>query len=221
MIRRDGTGLMQLTTDPSDEVAPCWSPDGKTVAYSALGHRTRRWEIWTLNVDKPGVRRFLTYGMFPAWSPDGTHIAFQRARQRGSRWFSIWTIDVSRGEALHPTEIAYSDTHACIGPAWAPDARTLVYSAVRPDAGAAGAFRGVPSVADLWALDLESGLKVKLTDSTSVAFNPVWSPNGRIFFVSGRSGTDNIWSISAQTGSYGTADGGVAVSQAAEGGAGR
>ena len=202
LMNTDGTGLTQLTQDRSDEVAPSWAPDGTQVAYTVWGYSSHRWEIWTLDVDKPGVRRFLVYGMFPAWSPDGTRIAYQRARQRGSRWFSVWTIKLVDGEARHPTEIAHSDSSACIAPCWSPDGSMIVYSTVRPDREQKSGHTANLAEADLWSIDPESGLRMKLTDGASTAFNPVWSPKGRIFFVSARTGTENIWSLTTDLTAY-------------------
>jgi Tol biopolymer transport system component len=129
-VRRDGTELRRLTTFAGDEISPTWSPNGQMIAFTLWSPRARRWEVWTLDVLNPGVRRFLTYGMFPSWSPDGRKIAFQRARQRGTRWFSIWTVDLIDDEARHPTEVAYRPNSACIAPRWSPSGDALVYAAV-------------------------------------------------------------------------------------------
>jgi Tol biopolymer transport system component len=197
LISRDGTGLRQLTQNPGDEIAPTWSPDGRQVAFSMWSPRQRRWEIWTLSVDQPGVRRFVTYGMFPAWSPDGRKIAFQRARQRGTRWFSVWTVDLVDGEARHPTEIAHNASAACIAPRWSPDGQSLVYCEVRNVAqpvDSDGKPRPPKTSADVWVVSLADGIRFKITDSGSASFNPTWCPTDRIYFVSTRQGTENIWS---------------------------
>lgn len=199
LVNRDGTNLRQLTQYPGDEIAPCWSPDGKQIAFSLWSPRARRWEIWTLSVEQPGVRRFLTYGMFPAWSPDGERLAFQRARQRGTRWFSIWTVDLVDGEARQPTEVAHEDRAACIAPRWSPDGRMLVYCAVHDMPVAVDPERPTttaPSTqSDLWAISLTDGIRTKLTDGGSPAFNPAWSTQNRVFFVARRGETENIWSL--------------------------
>jgi len=201
-VRRHGTELTQLTNDPADEVAPSWSPDGSTVAYTVWGRRSHQWEIWTLSLEHPGARRFLAYGMFPAWSPDGKRIAFQRSRERGSRLFSVWTLDLEDGEARRPTEIAHNDAAACIAPAWSPDGSMIVYCTVQRETHEAETDAKTPRHADLWVVELNSGLRVKLTDGSGAAFNPVWASDGRIFFVSPRSGTENIWSLAATVGQY-------------------
>ncbi|MFN0135789.1 MAG: TolB family protein [Phycisphaerae bacterium] len=196
-VNLDGTNLMQLTRDGSDEIAPCWSPDGRQVAFCVWGKRSQQWEIWTLAVDQPGVRKFLAYGLFPDWSPEGSRIAFQRARQRGTRWFSVWTIDLVGSEARNPTEVAHSDSAAVIAPRWSPDGHTIVcctvnYGLMLPDSPSEDHS---PSGSDLWAVDVRSGVRQKLTDGAATAFNPVWSRDGRVYFVSTRAGVENIWSV--------------------------
>lgn len=187
LVKRDGTERTQLTAEASDEMAPCWSPDGREIAYTVWGPRSGQWEIWTLKLEEPGVRRFLAYGMFPSWSADGKRIAFQRARQRGSRWFSVWTITLEDGEARQPTEVAFSDAAACVAPRWSPNGEWLVYSAL---------VGGSEESAELWMVDASRGVRYRLSDGAEPAFNPTWGAGGRVFYVSPRSGAENIWSLS-------------------------
>lgn len=196
LINRDGTGLVQLTRDASDELSPCWSPDGAQIAFTVWSGRSNTWEIWTLAIDRPGVRKFLCAGMFPAWSPDGHKLAFQRARQRGSRWFSIWTVDLVGNEARNPTEVAQSDQTACIAPHWSPDGRSIVYCALTRTPSPTEASGS----ADLWSVAVDTGVRHKLTDGSAAAFNPAWSRSGRVYFVSNRSGAENIWSVPGDMG---------------------
>jgi len=199
-VNLDGTELTQLTHDPTDEIAPCCSPDGQQVAFTAWEPRSHQWGIYVVSVERPGVRRFLCYGMFPDYSPDGQRLAFQRARQRGTRWFSVWSVELAGGEARHPTELAYSDAAACIAPRWSPDGEAVVYCAVQhiPVEGAVGR-----DLSDLWLVDARSGTRLKITDGAASAFTPAWSRSGRIYFVTARSsGVENIWSMKSEPAGY-------------------
>ena len=194
LVGRDGTRLTRLTDDSVDEVAPAWSPDGAQLAFTQWGQRSEQWEIWTVSADAPGTRRFLAYGMFPCWSPDGARIAFQRARERGSRWFSVWHVSLVDGEARHPTEVAHSENGACIAPRFSPDGQSLVYGEVRAVEGDATGQRYSGA---LWQVDIERGVRKRVTDGAQPAYNPVWGPQGRIYFVTAQAGAENIWSVSA------------------------
>lgn len=213
VVNADGMNLMQITSDRADEVAPDWSPDGTRIAFTVWGRQSRQWEIWTVSLAEPGVRRFLAYGMFPTWSPDGKRLAFQRARRRDSRWFSIWTVEIVGNEVRHPTEIAYSDEAACIAPQWAPDGKTLVYCQARPAAtGATGSF-------ELWAVAADTGARLKLTDGAYGALNPAWSSDGRIYFVSAQGGSENIWSMATEPEGFAAALGTAATAPRSSGAA--
>lgn len=190
VAQTDGMGVTRLTRDTADEVAPSWSPDGRRLAYMRWSVRTRQWEIWTLSADEPGVQQFLVHGMFPAWSPDGQSIAFQRARQRGTRTFSVWTVKIVDGEARYPTEVAHHPGAAAVAPRWSRDGQWIAYCVVN-EASATPQTGG----SEIWVRHVDGEFPHRVTDAGAAAFNPAWGPTGRIYFVSSRSGVENIWSI--------------------------
>ena len=80
VVRRDGTGLHQLTDDSYKDRAPRWSPDGKRIAFQS--DRSGKWEIWMINADGSGLRQVSnTTGQVgnPVWSPDGTRLVYRNA----------------------------------------------------------------------------------------------------------------------------------------------
>lgn len=76
LIRPDGSGLRQLTTDPAGDSSPCWSPDGHWVWF--LSTRSGSTQIWRIPVDggeAAAVTRLpLDVGSF-ILSRDGTRVA--------------------------------------------------------------------------------------------------------------------------------------------------
>lgn len=189
----DGGQAVQITNDTAQELHPSWSPDGRTIAFCRLGETSDRWELWTIDADVPGNMTYLTYGLFPEWQPNGNLIMFQRSRDRGDRFFSVWTIDYERGEALRPTEIASSSVAAIINPTWSWDGRYVafatVFQSLHPDADTK------PDFADIWIQAVDGSGRTNLTGGSFVNVMPTWGPDGRIYFVSDRSGVDNIWSL--------------------------
>ncbi|HWE45660.1 MAG TPA: amidohydrolase family protein [Caulobacteraceae bacterium] len=97
---------------------PTQSPDGKTLAFSALG------QLWTMPL-KPGAKpRALTHGepaFMPAWSPDGRSLVYVTwTSQTGGE---IWRIDAEgRKPPVKLTDIDgyYTD------PVFTPDGRDII-----------------------------------------------------------------------------------------------
>ncbi len=71
IVRRDGTGLRQITNDKHKDRAPQWSPDGKQIVF--FSDRSGRYDYWLINPDGNGLRQFsYTTGpgvQRPIWSP--------------------------------------------------------------------------------------------------------------------------------------------------------
>ena len=80
----DGSNQRMLTTNPDSLFAPCWSPDGLSIAFVV---ETLKLEtianIFEMDLDG-GKRRRLTIGQKidgkPTYSPDGARLAFQSNR---------------------------------------------------------------------------------------------------------------------------------------------
>ncbi len=195
IMSTEGGQPMKVTDEPEHELHPSWSPDGRHLIYCKLGSRSGRWEMWVVDTENPGVRRFLDYGLFPQWCPDvaRSKILFQRARQRGSRFFSIWTVDYINGNAVHPTEIVSAGNAAVINPSWSPDGKRIIFvTVVQPDEGDDDSIEQ----SDVWLISIDGSGRTNLTNGRYANYQPVWGANGRVFFVSDRTGVDNIWSVS-------------------------
>jgi Tol biopolymer transport system component len=167
-----------------------------------MGEVSGQWEMWVTEVGNSGVARFIGYGLFPEWCPVGgtgaagaDRIAFQKSRERGDRAFSIWTVDYKDGQAGNTTEIVSSTVAACINPAWSRDGKWLAFATVPNPSQWANARDGRPSSADLWMVDINGNTRIALTAGKDVNIMPTWGPANRLFFVSDRGGTDNIWSM--------------------------
>ena len=197
----DGGPPTQITNEADPELHPTWSPDGRFLAYCRFGAQSARWEIWMTEVANPGVKRFLDYGVFPEWCPDVAHskIVFQRAKQRGSRDYSIWTIDITYGQASQPTEIVSAANAALINPSWSADGAHIVFVVV-VDPQEDGAR---PKQSDVWVVNIDGANRINLTNGQFANFQPVWASDGSVYFVSDRSGIDNVWAVKAGRGAPG------------------
>lgn len=197
IMKLDGSKPIQITSDISQELHPSWSPDGKQLAFCTLSAQSGQWQIVVVDVENPAVRNTIGQGLFPQFSPAGDKILFQRARYRGSRTFGIWTVDYKDGQATHDTEIVASTNAALINPTWSPDGKRIAFAAVvNPPADPAA----LPESANIWIVNADGTGRVKLTDDLYVNLQPAWAMDGSIYFISNRSGNDNVWAVKPDSG---------------------
>jgi Tol biopolymer transport system component/TolB-like protein/Tfp pilus assembly protein PilF len=166
--------LQQLTFSEGVEEFPAWSPDGRTLAYSADRGPVRKILLKRLD---GGEEVALTGGeaddIMPAWTPDGRTLAFVRAQQPGRRLQpsdvfgkyeggDLWSIDLETRKERRLAEGAYD-------PAWSPDGTRLAV-----ESSWAGPRR-------LWLLDAHGRNPQQLTTDASETVShlrPRWSPDG-------------------------------------------
>lgn len=194
----NGGQTVKLTDGPTHDIHPSFSPDGRQLVYCSYGAQSGQWELVVIDINNPSQKRYIANGLFPRWSPVDNRIVFQRARERGTRWFSIWTVELENGQAVRPTEIASSTNAAVITPDWSPDGKHLVFCTVI-DPLADETVR--PTQADVWVVAADGTGRSNLTRSRFANLQPVWSPQGTIYFVSnrGKQGQENIWALRPDT----------------------
>jgi len=196
IIGLDGGQPSQITHSPLHEVHPSFAADGQRLAYCTFNDKSEQWELWTLNLSHSGSRKMIGLGLFPDFSPVSDSIVYQKARQRGGRWFSIWRLDLEKGEPGFPAELAASSQMALIQPTWSPDGQWVTYGTAQvsggsdlPEAGAVLMQRG-----DIWIMRADGSSSAQLTDGAGVHFGSTWSVDQRVYFSSRQSGAENIWS---------------------------
>ncbi|MBL9147276.1 MAG: PD40 domain-containing protein [Phycisphaerae bacterium] len=215
-----GGPATQMTFESDDEVQPTWSPDGKQLAFARMNKRTSRWEIWMSNALVPSSATYLTDGFLPRWCPDPkqtperSKLLFQRARQQGSRLYSVWTIDLMDGEAANPTEIVTAQNAAIIQPNWSPDGMQIVFTTV-VEPGSQGSE--LPERSDLWVVNVDGTGRRMLTSGPFRNMQPVWGPDAKVYFVSNRSGIENLWAVSVREGGHGAVPGGHMANESNDG----
>ena len=129
-VNPDGSGHVQLTTDPGNDFGPEWSPDGQRIAFTSdrggLGS-----QVYVMNADGTAQTRLTDppeRSGGPAWSPDGERIVF-------SRGFDLW---VMNADGTGQTPIATISGGAGAAD-WSPDGSRIAFVrdsgiwSIRPD----------------------------------------------------------------------------------------
>ncbi len=197
LLDLEGGPPRQITDSPWHEVHPSFSPDGRRLVYSMFNELAEKWELWVVNLDRPGSRMMIADGLFPRWSPVGDTIVYQRARERGGRWFSIWTVDLIDGEPTFPVEVAASSDMALIQPTFSSDGQWIAYATAEMQAGDQNALPGQMPVfgrGDIWIVQRDGTSPLRLTDGQGAHFSPSFAPDGHVFFTRSQGGVENIWS---------------------------
>jgi Tol biopolymer transport system component len=156
---------------------PAWSPSGTHLAFIRREARDNVMELATSAADGGDVHVLLrgdgTYPFLrsPAWSPDGRQIAVVRGR--GGVAAEIWTVAAAGGRA--PVKVAAEGTSVFSDdPVFTPDGRAIIYSSNRGGA------------TNLWAMPLNGGSPVRLTNGTGPDEAPTIARDGTIALVNSR-----------------------------------
>lgn len=185
--------LVQLTSSPSLDAFPAWSPDGSRLAYAS--DRSGTFELHVRTIGAGGTREALTSdgqrNVQPTWSPDGTAIAYHSARRGG-----IWVIDIGGGT---PRQVSPFGSR----PAWSPDGQLIAFQAApytEPNGGAFEMFG--PS--SLWVVAAAGGVPRQLTRPwvpEGGHVRPRWFPDSRhLLFASQDITTTRLYRLDVTTG---------------------
>ncbi len=172
-----GGEMRQVTTAPTQDWNPRWSPDGTQVAFYA--DRTGRREIWVQSVTGGPASRVSsvdTDAYWPTWSLDGRRIAFST---RDALALRTWLVAATGGEAQ---ELATGGNGAM--QEWSPDGRWLTFLSTRSGADA------------VWRIPAAGGTPVMLGGGP--VYTHRWSPDGQRIYLAGtgeRAGS--IWEMAA------------------------
>jgi Tol biopolymer transport system component len=166
-------------------VRPGLSPDGKTIAFAALG------DIYLMPVGgKPrNITNDAAYDADPAWSPDGGMLVYSSDKAGG--FLQLWLRDMKSGSERQLTHIATQP----ISPAFSPDGRRIAYLDVD----------GMWRRSGVAVVDVATGQVAQVHASIFAPGAPAWSPDGRRIAVAMvapystkyREGTNQILTMSS------------------------
>jgi Tol biopolymer transport system component/imidazolonepropionase-like amidohydrolase len=169
-------------------VRPVLSPDGKKVAFAAVG------DIYVMTIGAKPVN--ITNDKYldtdPAWSPDGNELVY--SSDKGGNLLELWIHDFKTGRDRQLTTL----TTQPMGATWSPDGTRIAFFDVD----------GMWRAASLSVVDIATGKVTKIHASLFGPGNPTWSPDGKRvalamvspYSKSFREGTNQILTVSAAGG---------------------
>jgi dipeptidyl aminopeptidase/acylaminoacyl peptidase len=219
-INIDGANQVQLTFGDRGEANPRWSPDGRTIAFTARRDTDTTNQIYLLDTEGGEARRLTNHATAPGeltWAPDGQSIWFaatdartadERERDRvqddvyafeesNVKPRHVWTTDL-KGKTKKITDGNYTVTAYSL----AADGKKLAM--VRAPSPLADAER----FGEVWVSDADGSNAKQLTKNQVTEKNPQLSPdNSTVSFISGANAafepyyTERIFLIPAAGGS--------------------
>jgi TolB protein len=115
---------VNLTNSPKFEADPCFSPDGKQIAF--VSERDGNYEIYVMDADGKNVNRLTNHPSaesHPVFSPDGTQIAFTSDRENESADVYLMNRDGSGVKQLTNWSSQETVEPGC----WSPDGTQIAF----------------------------------------------------------------------------------------------
>jgi tricorn protease len=185
-VPRDGGRATRLTAGVGIETSPIFSPDGKTIAFTA--DYDGNTDVFTIPVTG-GIPHRVTYhpaaDFAVAWSPDGTHILFRSTRDAASRYTQLYTVPAAGGIAVAlPLPMAFAGVLSA-------DSAEIAYSPLAPAFSfdytaftSWGNYRG-GRAGTIWITTLPGLASTEIPHEIEADFSPVYVGK-QIYFLSGR-----------------------------------
>jgi len=164
----DGAGVAMIPSAGRPTLSPAWSPDTRTIAYTAFVPSGRPLVIQDLATGSRQVVPGSEYGVniTPEFSPDGKQLAFAHGDENGT---DIYLYDVARHCCV--TRLTVGRYYDNLSPTWSPDGQRLAFISSRA---------GSPQ---LYVMSADGSGQEALAHfdfgSTGQTNGPEWSPDGQ------------------------------------------
>mgnify|MGYP006267347571 CR=1 FL=1 len=194
IVDRTGGDARRLTSDKGAETHPQFAPDGRTVAFSAEYEGNT--DVYVVPVEGGQPQRLTWHpgnDIVQGWSDDGASVLFRSDRAgRPTQSNKLYTVSIGGGfpQALPVPRAAFGKI--------SPDGQFLAYTPITFWDAEWRNYRGGQAM-PIWIVDLNTLSLLRTPQPTGERhLDPVWY-QGKVYFLSERDYTMNIWSFEPGT----------------------
>ncbi|MFF5396039.1 prolyl oligopeptidase family serine peptidase [Peribacillus butanolivorans] len=193
----------QWTFGENRDTSPCWSPDGKNIAFiSDRSGKKQVHLISTIGGESQQITHFINGTTNPIWSPCSTKLLLSTGLKEGEALFTVeeekdLSKEVQRYDQLKykwdgrgyfdqlyqqlvivdiekDENILLTENNIDYRPnAWSPDGKQIAYICGEAEKSDDDLF------SDIFIMELETKSSKKITGSSGFFKDPKWSPNGQ------------------------------------------
>ncbi len=197
VARHDGSGARRITTHEGRESHPRFSPDGRTIAFSAQYDGNT--DVYVVSVEG-GVPKRLTWHPWSdrvqGFTVDGSAVLFTSARAvYSTRYRQLFTVTL---DGAFPEKLPIPNADEA---AYAPDGSKIAYTPIGEAFNQWKNYRGGRTTR-IWIIDMTdySVVEIPQPEGRCNDTDPMWIGD-RVYFRSDRNGEFNIFSYDPATGS--------------------
>jgi tricorn protease len=187
----NGQNVTRITSTPAVESNPHFSPDGKWIAFSS--NRSGNTAVYVVSING-GTPKRLTWhpsgALARGWTPDGKRIVYATGRDSAPTGFDhLWTVSAAGGPSTIVSQQWGTDG------SYSPDGKQIVLDRMDRWDVEFRNYRGGQNTPLVILTLADQSEKLIPTEST-FDIQPLWLGD-KIYFISDRDWTSNIWSYSA------------------------
>ena len=189
VVDKNGGTALSVTSSPGEESWPRFSPDGKSIAFTAQYNGNS--DVFVMPVTG-GIPTRVTFNAFSDrlidWHPDGKKLLFASSREMGARGLSEFFMVEKDGGFPEKLPVPYGELAS-----FSPDGKKLAYITKITENYPFKRYRG-GLTSDIIIYDFEKQATERITENKANDGKPVWAGN-KIYFLSdrGKNMRLNIW----------------------------
>ena len=208
-----GKAITQVTSTDENEYNPCFSHDGKMIAFEKgatpkyfLKHTTTNRatvyvkgikitenQIWIKNF-VTGELKMIGQGSYPKFSPDDSKIVFVKYELNKSKTAETGTICIMSLDGENQVQITNKDLGYATWPNWSPDGKNIVFQLTKTNNSNSG-FETITENSDIYTIGIDGENLKQHTVNKSNDFAPYWTTDNYIYFTSDRGSKQGAYQI--------------------------